>query len=514
MCDLILHNANVITIEPLHPSAELVAVEGNTIAAMGSNDLLKSLRKSGTQVIDCKGRTILPGFVDAHCHVFAYAKSLVYLRLSQHENIRSISAIQQRIRDYSQKQPLGVWVRGKGYNEFYITEKRHPNRWDLDAAAPLHPVVITHHSGHAHVLNSLALRLIEISASTGDPPGGLIDRDPKTGLPTGILYGMGAYLHGKMPPPEEGEITRAMAQVDEKLLSYGVTSIQDASAANDGKRWTRLEEIRSRGVFKPRLVLMLGWTGFEELQRSAFEFRTSTPEIKTGGIKLMVHRITGELSPSRDKLNEQIAAIHEAGLQAVIHAVEEPEIEAACNAISYALQRSPRLDHRHRIEHCSVCPENLIRKLAGLGIIVVTNPGFIYHHGDRYLEQVPSDQLPQLYAMRSFLRGGVLAASGSDFPGTDPNPLVSIGAAVTRMTQSGEKVSEQQRISIADALIAHTLGAAAAAFEEGIKGSISPGKLADMVVLNEDPFAVDPDQIKNIQAQLTVLDGRVVWERA
>jgi predicted amidohydrolase YtcJ len=513
MCDLILYNANVITIDPLRPRAELVAVNGNKIVSVGGKNLLGNIRGGKTQVIDCRGGTVLPGFVDAHCHIYAYAKNLVSLRLSPHESIRSIADIQQRIRDYCLKLPSGAWVRGKGYNEFYIAEKRHPNRWDLDTAAPLHPVTLTHRSGHAQVLNSLALQLVGITESTGDPPNGMIDRDLETGQPTGILYGMGAYLAAKIPPMEETEIKRGLAMVNEKLLSYGITSVQDASTTNDRNRWIQTEEIKVRGVFKPRLLLMLGKKGFDESRQAAFISRCNKADMKLGGVKVMVGQITGDLNPSREELNEQIASIHEAGFQAVIHAVEEPEIEAACNAIAHALERYPKYDHRHRIEHGSVCSPSLIRKIAALGIVIVTQPAFIYYHGDRYLAQVPGNQLPHLYAMHSFLHNGLIVGCGSDFPVVDPNPLVSIGAAVTRMTQGGETISAQQSLTVSEALIAHTLGAAAAGFEEGIKGSISPGKVADLVVLNEDPLGVDPDQIKNIQIQRTILDGAVVWER-
>jgi predicted amidohydrolase YtcJ len=512
MCDLIIYNANVITMDPLQPKAGLVAVNGNRISAVGDQDLLGNLMKPKTQIIDCGGGTILPGFIDAHCHIYAYAANLVSLRLSPDEPIRSIADVQQRIRDCSRKLPSGAWVRGKGYNEFYLDEKRHPNRWDLDAAAPLHPVIITHRSGHAHVLNSLALQLAGIAESDGDPAGGMIDRDPETGQPTGILHGMGAYLSARIPPMEEAEIERGLALVNEKLLSYGITSVQDASTRNDRKRWMLLEEIKTRGVFKPRVVLLLGRNGFAESQHMAFVSRCDKADMRTGGVKIMVGRITGDLNPSQEELNEQIAAIHESGFQAVIHAVEEPEIEAACKAISYALRKYPKLDHRHRIEHGSVCSPPLIRKIASLGIAIVTQPAFIYYHGDRYLAEAPGDQLPHLYAMRSFLRNGLMVGCGSDFPVVDPNPLVSIGAAVTRRTQGGETVCAQQSITVLEALMAHTLGAAAAGFEEGIKGSISPGKVADMVVLSEDPFAVDPDQIKNIQIQQTILDGTAAWK--
>jgi hypothetical protein len=210
-------------------------------------------------------------------------------------------------------------------------------------------------------------------------------------------------------------------------------------------------------------------------------------------------------------LNEQVAAIHEAGLQAMIHAVEEPVIAAACDAIAYALKQHPRRYHRHRIEHCFVCPPALLRRLAELEVTVVTQPSFIYDSGDRYLKSVPGSQLEHLYPIGSMLRSGLPAAASSDFPISDPNPLAGVCAAVTRMTESGGRVIPQQAIGVSDALRMHTLGAAAAGFEEGLKGSISPGKVADLVLLAEDPFKVDPAGIRDIQVLMTILGGQLVW---
>ncbi len=514
MCDLILFNANAITMDPARPKAGLVAIDGNQIATVGGNEALTGLRRPKPRIIDCHGRTLLPGFVDAHCHVHAYAESLVSLDLSPREQILSIPHIQRRIRDACEKLPAGTWIRARACNEFYLAERRLPNRWELDVAAPSHPVKITHRSGHAHVLNSVALQHVGISEGTGDPPEGLIDRDLETGLPTGILYGMSAYLAGKIPPLEAARLERGLRLANENLLSYGITSIQDASAVNGLREWRWFENQKARGVLQPRLTMMRGWKGFEESLPGSFGSPLNAAHLRPGGVKIIAGLVTGSLHPSRNALNDQVSAIHRAGLQAVIHAVEEPVIEAACDAIASALRQSPGQDHRHRIEHCSVCPPALLRRLGELHITVVTQPSFIYFNGDRYLETVPSDELEHLYPLDSIVRSGLPVAAGSDFPICDPNPLVGIGAAVNRTTESGKRVLPQQGISVSAALKMYTLGAAGAGCEEGIKGSISPGKFADLVLLEEDPFAVDPVRIKDIRAMMTILDGKVVWESA
>jgi predicted amidohydrolase YtcJ len=513
MCDLILCNATVFTMDPGMPRAELVAIEGSKIAAVAGNEALGRLRERGTRIIDCGGRTVLPGFVDAHCHLFAYAESLASLDLSPREHIRSISDIQDKIRDLCKSRPSGAWVRGKACNEFYLAEKRLPNRWDLDAAAPFHPVKISHRSGHAHILSSIALMHAGISAETGDPPGGLIDRDPETGVPTGILYDMSPYLAEKIPPLDDAEMEQGLVLANRRLLSYGITSIQDASFINDLSQWRRFEDLKGRGILRPRLTMMRGWNGFAESQHESFFSRIGDADLRLGCVKIMAGQSTGSLVPSRDELSEQVSAINKAGLQAAVHAVEEPEIEAASDAIAHALKQHPRWDHRHRIEHCSVCPPPLLRRLAGLRVIVVTQPSFIYHSGDRYLETVPSGQLEHIYALGSMIRNGLAAAAGSDFPVSDPNPLAGVCAAVSRLTEGGRRVLPHQGIPLSDALRMHTLGAAAAGFEERIKGSISPGKVADLVVLDQDPFAIDPDAIKDIQVTATILGGRTAFVR-
>lgn len=509
MCDLILFNANIITMDPAQPLAQLIAVEQGKIKAVAGNEMQSCLKSRKTHLVDCAGRTLLPGFIDAHCHVHGYAEALVSLDLSPQNKVGSILDIQNRIRELCKNLPPGTWVRGKGYNEFYLAEKRHPNRLDLDDAAPHHPVKLTHRSGHAHVLNSIGLKIAGIDAESADPPGGIIDRELPDGLPTGILYGMGAYLTEKIPALDRAELDRGINLASKNLLAYGITSIQDASFSNGPGHWRRFEQWKRLGAFQPRVSMMTGRRAFLNFDLESYSSSASPEELRLGGVKIIADEVTGCLHPSRGDLFESVSAIHAAGRQAVLHAIEEPVIEAAADAIASALAQRPQQDHRHRIEHCSVCRPALMKKLAGLGIVIVTQPSFIYYSGDRYLETVPEDQREWLYPARSLLENGVAAAAGSDFPIADPNPLVSIGAAVTRRTKDGAVIAQQQ-ISIMDALRMHTIVAAYANFEDKIKGSLSTGKLADIVMLNENPLEADPDQIKNIEVVMTMLNGKII----
>jgi len=289
MVDVILYNTNAITMDPAFPKAKMIAIQEGEILAVGANDQLKELRHKNTEVINCKGKTVLPGFIDAHLHLHGFAENLVTLNLEPRNNVRSISDIQTKIRSSSQNVPPETWIRGKGYHEFYLTEKRHPTRKDLDSATSIHPVKLTHRSGHAHVLNSLALAFVGISKHTPDPAGGLIDRDLVTGEPTGVLYGMSDYLSKLIPPIDQNQIEEGIKLANRQLLSSGVTSIQDATSYNNRDRWEMFQHWKERDLLKSRVSMILGGEGFDEYRRQPFPaqvnpVRNSSRELDPAGI--------------------------------------------------------------------------------------------------------------------------------------------------------------------------------------------------------------------------------------
>ena len=514
MADLILFNANVITMDPLYPKAEGVLIKNGKILSATTNDALKKWDRMKATTIDCQGKTILPGFIDAHCHLHALAESYVTLNLEPHHNVRSISDIQTKIKTSSQKLPSRAWIRGRGYNEFYLAEKRHPNRWDLDQITSVHPIKLTHRTGHAHVLNSLALKMVDVSNETPDPADGLIDRNIKTGEPTGLLFWMGDFLSRKIPPLETDQLDQGVKIASDELLSMGITSIQDASSHNGIEQWKMFGRWKEKGFIKPRATMMLGTESFSAYRRKDFETQLDKSQLRLGGVKIILDQTTGHLRPDQSELNEMVLRIHQADFQACLHAVEEKAVEAACSAIEYALKKSPRSDHRHRIEHCSVCSPSLAKKLADLGIMVVTQPSFVYYSGDRYLRTVPAEALKHLYPIRTLLKTGVKVAASSDCPIAPANPMTGIYAAASRMTETGEGVLPKEKITPGEALRMYGEYAARATFDEGMKGSISPGKLADLVVLNGDPAKVPIDEIKDIKVEITILDGKIVWEKS
>lgn len=510
--DLILLNADVITMDPAIPRARCVVVRDGRIVEASYAGLSVSVR-DGINAIDLGGRTVLPGFIDAHCHIGAFAESLVTLDLSPRSGVDSIRTVQERVGGFCEGRAPGTWVRGRGYDEFRLAEQRHPSRWDIDAVAPDHPVKLTHRSGHAHVLNSLALKLAGITIESGDPPGGMIDRALGTGEPTGLLFGMGGYLAHKIPHIGEDEIERGLSTVNERLLSRGITSVQDATAHNGPDQWKCFERWKEGEALKPRVTMMMGLQGFHEWRKKAFTTGTAGDRLRLGAVKIVVDEVTGVLHPTQEELNRLVLEIHRSGLQVAIHAIEENVIEAACIAIGRALAAIPRPDHRHRIEHCSVCPPALAGRLGDLGIAVCTQPVFLYESGDRYLKTVPTGQQQYLYPVSTIARSGLLVAFGSDAPIATPDPFAGVRAAVDRTSMGGETVVAEEGIDPIEALRMHTVDAAKAAFEEELKGSVTPGKMADFVVLNADPCALGSGRIEDVEVDMTIIGGEIVWER-
>ena len=510
--DLVLYNANVLTMDRRRPRAELVAAGTGNIVWVGTNDDL-ALFKGRSRLINCEGKTVIAGFNDAHIHIMAYASNLLSIDCSP-LSVVSISDIQEKIRQEVKRTPRGTWIKGTGYNEFYLAEHRHPDRHDLDQAALYHPVRLTHRSRHACVLNSLGLSLAGISMETPDPPGGLIDRELDTGEPSGLLFGMNSYINEQVIPPlSEKELRQGVKLANQSLLSSGITSVHDATVRNGFDQWQTFIRFKEMGELVPRISMMLGLHALADFKERGLYYSYGDSGLRLGAVKFTLDETSGRLNPSQGELNEGVFQAHQAGFQVAIHAVEEGTVEAAAIALEHCLRLNPKADHRHRLEHCSVCPPPLLRRLKAIKAVVVTQPAFIYYSGERYLSDVPDTQLPWLYRTRSFLKSGLKPTASSDCPVTPCNPLVGVYAAVTRRAESGQALSPKEAISPEEALWMYTLAGAYASFEEQLKGSIEVGKLADMVVLNADPTKVSSEELREIRVEKTIISGEVVWER-
>jgi predicted amidohydrolase YtcJ len=505
--DIVFFNANIITFDPTKAKASMVAVKDGKILRIGSNEDSKHF--TGRR-INCAGSTLIPGFNDAHCHILAFASSLLSVDCTP-SSVSSVTDIKDRIRKRVQTASDGEWIRAFGYDEFHLAERRHPNRFDLDEVAPNHPVKLMHRSRHACVLNSRALALVGITNETQEPLGGVIDRDLQSGQPSGMLFEMNDYIENRIPPISSGEMDRGVKLANQAYLSMGITSLQDATASNNLDTWKFFRRLREADSLTPRLSLMMGLRHLDELLEQGFIPRYGSNDMRLGALKIIVSEARGCLYPSLDELKQMVSHAHNHGFQIAIHAVEENTIAAAVSALESICDKSPKNNHRHRIEHCSVCSDALLDRLENIRALVVTQPSFIYHSGERYLETVPEEQQPLLHRISSFLKSGLKPCAGSDNPVAPLNPLLSIHAAVNRKTQNGSVFFSRERVLPSVALEMHTRAAAYASFDEGIKGTIVPGKLADFTILSDDPLKVQPEKIRDIKVDATIIGGEIVW---
>ncbi len=509
--DIVLKNANLITMDHSCPTGQMVALTGNRITAVGNSSDSVHFTGPGTRVIDCAGKTLTPGFNDAHCHIFSLMRKQLTLDLSA-SVVKSIADIKRLLNQKAQNTPSGEWINGSDYSDFHLAEKRHPTRWDLDEVAPDHPVILSHRSLHACVLNSRALALAGINIATPEPPGGSIRRDINTGEPDGVLFDMLGYIRYRvMPPLAEEALTRGFTDVNHLFLSLGITSLQDATVTNDFKRWQIYRRFIDKGLLKSRIYLMTGMDNTDAFRNAGLKFRTGDDSLRMGGLKIVLGEATGQLFPAQPDLNRIVLEAHRQGCQVAIHTVEPETIEAALIAYENALLSHPSA-HRHRLEHCAESTPPLFERIKKLQAVVSMQPPFLYYSGERYLVQVKPDNLRWLYRVKSFLEAGIKVAGGSDNPVVPNNPLVGIQSAVLRQTERGNTIAPEERVSPLDALALYTTGAAYASYDENVKGSITPGKLADLVLLSDDPTRVPAETIGQIRVLLTIIGGEIVWE--
>lgn len=511
--DLVIVNAQVLTMGDSQSGAQAVAVAQDRILSVNDNEEIKRLAGPDTQVIDGQGLTLLPGFMDSHIHLLSLARASQELDCSP-DKAPSIGAITHRVFEWARIIPPGEWVRCYGYDDLVLEEHRHPTRHDLDEISPRHPVRLEHRSGHAMVLNSLGLQMAGIRADTPDPVEGVIERDAN-GEPTGVLYEMGVYMSQRADSGRtRNKMREGVRGVNRMLLSYGITSVQDAGHLNGLDRWQAFRELIDADNLQVRLTMMTGGERQSELHDAGLSWGSGDSQLRLGHVKIMLTMTTGALHPSLEDFSELAAEAARSGFPVAVHCVEQEAIEAAAQVIA-GLPPLPAGVPAHRIEHCSECPPAALDAVKSSGAAVVTQPGFIFWNGPSYRANVAGGLQPHLYPIGTIESAGISVAIGSDAPVINPNPWPAIHGAVTRQDYGGQPFPETDgsgSVSVESALRMYTMSGAKLEGTAQNKGSITPGKLADLVLVDADPLTVDAQGLKDIKAKMTVIGGKVVWE--
>jgi len=526
--DLILTNGIVLTMDAGQPAAEAVAIAGERILAVGSSADVGPLAAAGTKKLDLGGSTVVPGFIDGHCHpAYSGRRHLRFIDC----DLRSIAAIQEAVRERAARTPPGEWVVGFKYDDTKTAERRFITREDLDAAAPAHPVYIGHRGGHTAYVNSLALAKAGITEQSPDPDGGKFVRDPATGRLTGRLLERAAEIY-ENSIPAFGTTTRdedraAVRLITQMFAKAGVTSSTDAYGTPEDLR--AYQDAREAGDLSSRIYCMVGYTHLEKMLEAGVRTGLGDDWVRVGGMKATcdgsISERTARLSQpyvgrpddfgmivaDAEELYAYAGKAHEAGWQVGIHANGDVGIGMVLDLYERLQRERPRRDPRFRIEHCTVINDDLVRRMKALGVIPTPFSTYVYFHGEK-MPEFGEERLNSMFALRSFLDAGIRPTMASDYPPGPFEPMMALQSMVTRTALDGHVWGPKQKITVEEALRVCTLNGACASFEEHDKGSLEPGKLADLVVLGRNPLTEDPSNLISIPVERTMVGGRWVYE--
>jgi len=530
--DIIVVNGVVHTMDPRQPLAEALAIYKNQIVAVGTNKEIRALAGNTTRVIDARQRLVLPGFNDAHTHFLTggFQLSSVDLR-----DANSPQEFAERIRTFASKLPKGRWITGGDWDHERWPETRLPTRNLIDGVTPDVPVFVNRLDGHMALANTLALKLAGINKSTTDPAGGIIVRDPKTGEPTGVLKDAAQSLMWKVITPSSFDEKLAAARAaTEYAAKLGVTSVQDVSAGTDvGVYQTLLD----RGELKTRIYAVAPLPKWERLANTGIKAHFGTAMLRVGGLKGFADGSLGsttalfyepykdepatsgiagdEMYPEGAMLNRVLGA-DRAGLQILIHAIGDKANDQILSIYEQVERENGPRDRRFRIEHAQHLRVADISRFKKDQVIASMQPYHAIDDGRWAEKRIGPERAKTTYAFRSLLDSGARLAFGTDWTVAPLDPMLTIYAAVTRRTLDGKNPNgwvPEQRISVEEAVQAYTVGSAYAEFQEAVKGSLTPGKLADIVIIDSDIFTIKPEEIERAKVVMTLLDGRVVYER-
>jgi len=531
--DLVVFNAKVYTVDARAPQAEAFAVKAGRFVAVGSTKEIRALIGKGTQAIDAKQMTVVPGFIDCHNH--ATGNVLLYEVLVGNPYVVefvTIASIVEKLRAKARETPAGTWVEGYFFDDTKVKDNRLINVHDLDEVSKDHPVAVHHRGGHTTFYNSKALELAGITRTTPNPPGGTFDRDAN------------GELNGRVTDRASGAVNRVgnrptftaeqrqqrdrdgLAFISKQFVRYGLTSVH-----HEGGDLFALQQVRARGELLHRVSYEAGGatlegmitggisSGFgdewirlgatsEHTVDGSFSERTMAMSTPYAGVE---PPYKGNITETQDTLDAWVERAHRAGIQLNCHANGDVAIDMTLTAYERAQRLFPRADARPKITHCTLINDDLIRRMKALGVVPAPFTSYAYYNADKF-KYYGEELMKRCMAYRTFIDAGITAAAGSDFSPGPFDPRMGIQGMVTRRGWNGETWGANQRISVDEALRVNTLNGAYNSHEEAIKGSITVGKLADFVVMADDMHAIDHEKIKDIEIVRTVVGGATVYK--
>lgn len=540
--DLVVFNAKVYTVDDRQPKAQAFAVKNSRFLAVGSDAEIKALAGSGTKLFDAQGMTIVPGFIDTHNHPVGERLLYEVIVGSPYEVDRvTIASIIDKLKARAAQTPPGTWVSGYFFDDTKVQDGRELTADDLDRVSTVHPVMVSHRGGHTAYYNHKALELAGITKATPNIQGGTYDK-----LPNGELSGRvtdtamrAVNAAGNRPTYTEAEkferAKKGFAFISSQYVRYGLTGVHhqsgSAQSAMTASDLYALQMIRAEGELKHRISFEVSGTILDAMLREGLrtgfgdewiKFGATSEHAADGSFSERTMAIStpysgrsdgykGNLIETQEQLDAWVMKVHRAGIQVNVHANGDVAIAAALTAFERARQTLPVRNMRPKITHCTLINDDIIRRMKALDCVPAVFTTYAYYNSDKF-RFYGEDMMKRCMAFRSFLDAGIKVAAGSDFSPGPFAPLMGIQGMVTRKGWNGETWGANQRVTVDEAIRINTLHGAYASFEEDIKGSITPGKLADYVVLAEDPHTIPAERIKDIKIVQTVTGGKAVYE--
>ncbi len=528
---LIIHGGPILTMSEDQPEVQAVGIDQGMVVAIGNESDVRRCMPANAETIHLNGRLAVPGLYDAHAHTFMTGFALLEVDVSA-PGVGSIEELRQRISDRARSTVAGDWIIGQGYDQASLVEQRHPNRHDLDLAAPDHPVAVWRSCHHIMAVNSRALQLAGIDRNTPDPDGGTIDRDAH-GEPTGVLREHAiALVDDLRSEPSEEEIAAAIIAGGRAFVEHGVVAVGEAGIRTNTELRAYQRVWRDGSLPVRSYLMMIIEDTLDDLINLGISTGFGDDWLRIGPAKLfsdgsiggrtarMRRSYEGEpdniglwmMEPAA--LKADVRRAHDAGFQLGIHAIGDAAIDLVLDAYEEAQEANPRPGTRHRIEHCSIVDLETIDRIARLGVVPIPGTSFLHYTRPAYEQNLGRDRYRFAYAMKTYADRGIVAAASSDAPVVPVDPLIGIQTMVTRKDRQGVDAWLEERISVEEAIRAYTVNAAYASFAEQRRGRLVPGMVGDVTIFDQDLRAMEPDTITSAKADVTIADGKVIWDRA